>query len=413
MLSNQTFRIAWRNLGRNRKRTLLALTAIAVGQFGFLATSSLMNGYGEVYLNSVTGPMVGHIQVHAPGWREDRSLDLTLENLETTLWAVREDPEVKYASPRIYAPAMIATEGEGFMGVVIGVDPIVESHPSGLLAGQDFSRQVGDHRVLVGRSFARKNSIEPGMEIAVIGQDVDGSIANDLFVVTDLISTSVDIVNSLGIVMKLEETQELFMMPEQAHEIVIHVADTDVIPSTVARLSALPALADEEVLPWREIVPELVSLIDLMTGFRFFILLIVFIAAMAGIANTMLMSTFERRHEFGMLLSLGCGPNRLSGMIAFESAVLGLLGVAVGTAFALALVILTSKSGIDYAAMGGRDASFEMAFKGIYASSRVIPRMYPSDVAFGVIAVLLTSIVSVVWPMVHIARLHPVEAMRP
>ncbi|MCK4473634.1 MAG: ABC transporter permease, partial [Anaerolineae bacterium] len=85
MTSTSTLRIAWRNLGRNRKRSLLALGAIAVGQLAFLATSALMNGYGEQYLNSVTGPMVGHIQIHAPGWRDDRSIDLTIGDIDATL----------------------------------------------------------------------------------------------------------------------------------------------------------------------------------------------------------------------------------------------------------------------------------------------------------------------------------------
>jgi ABC-type lipoprotein release transport system permease subunit len=372
-----------------------------------------MNGYGEVYLDSVTGPMVGHIQVHAPGWREDRPLDLTLWNIESKMSEIRQDPQVEHASPRIYAPTLAALEEEGFMGIVVGVDPVAESHASGLLGERDFSQHLGQHRVLVGRAFAQKNGIEPEMEIAVIGQDVDGSIANDLFVVSEIISTPVDIVNSVGIVMRLEEAQELLVMPDQAHEIIIHVAEMDLIPATVTRLSALPTLTGTEVLSWRDIVPHLLALINIMGGFTFFILLIVFVAAVAGIANTMLMSTFERKHEFGMLLSLGCGPGRISRMIAVEAAVLGLMGVAIGTALAAGLVLLTSKSGVDYAIFGGSRESFEVAFEGVYASSRVVPRMYASDVAFGVIAVLVTSLVSVVWPMLHIIRLHPVEAMRP
>ncbi|KPJ59360.1 MAG: hypothetical protein AMJ46_11530 [Latescibacteria bacterium DG_63] len=413
MLSTQTLRIAWRNLGRNRKRTLLALAAIAVGQFAFLSSSGLVRGYGEKYLDSVTGPLVGHIQVHAPGWREDRPLDLTLGNLENTISETRKDPQVKDVSPRIYAPALAALTDEGFMGVVVGVDPDVESHASGLLVEQDLSRNVGEHRVLVGSVFAQKHDIRPGMEIAIIGQDVDGSIANDLYVVSEIISTPVDIVNSLGIVMKLQEAQELFLMPDQAHEIVIHVADTDLIPDTVTRLSMLPTLRETEVLPWQEIVPHIVALVEMGSWFRFVVLLIVFIAAIAGIANTMLMSTFERKHEFGMLLSLGCSPARLSRMIAIESAIMGLIGVAVGTGLALGLVFLTSESGIDYAALGGSDTSFEATYKGLHFSSHVILRLYPSDVAIGIVAVLLTSLVSVVWPMLHISRMHPVEAMRP
>jgi len=412
MTSTSTLRIAWRNLGRNRKRSLLALGAIAVGQLAFLATTALMNGYGEQYLNSATGPMVGHIQIHAPGWRDDRSIDLTLGDIDANLTEIRREPQVDYASPRVFAPALAALAEDGFMSMVVGVDPEVESHPRGLLAGEHLSGQIGGHRVLVGSGFARKHDIEPGMEIAVIGQDVDGSIANDLFTVSNVIATPVAIVNNLGIVMSMDDAQDLLLMPDQAHEIVIHVKDRELLSNTVTRVSSLPCLSGAEVLPWQEIVPYIVTIVNFLDVYKFIILFIVFIAAAAGIANTMLMSTFERTHEFGMLLSLGCGPGRLSKIIAVEAVILGLLGVAIGTALGLGLVALTSESGIDYAALGGSESAFEVDFQGLQITSHVFPKINASDVALGVIAVFLTSLIAVIWPMVHVVRLEPMEAIR-
>lgn len=412
MASASTLRIAWRNLGRNRKRSLFALGAIAIGQFAFLATAALMHGYGDQYFNSVTGPLVGHAQVHAPGWREDRSIDLTLANIDAALAEIREDPEVEHASARIFAPALTALTEDGFMSMVVGVDPEVESNPSGLLGDEAIAAQIGEGRVVVGRGLARKNDLQTGMEIALIGQDVDGSIASGLFTVADIISSTVEVVNSLGIVMSLDDARDLLMMPDQAHEIVIHVKDREVLDETVTRLSALPTLEGAEVLPWQKIAPQLAAIIEMVGAYSLIVLIVVFIAAAAGIANTMLMSTFERRHEFGMLLSLGCGPGRLSRMIAVEAAILGLLGVTLGLALGLGFVLLTSQSGLDYAALGGSDASFEVAYQGLQVSSFVYPRIYPGDIVAGVVAVLLTSFISVIWPMVHIMRLEPMEAMR-
>ena len=411
MASASTPRIAWRNLGRNLKRTFLALTAIAVGQLAFLAVTALINGYGEQFFKSVTGPMVGHIQIHAPEWRDDRSMDLTLGDLKRTIAEIQQDPQVDHVSPRIFVPVLVALAEEGFTGMVVGVDPAVESHASGLLAGARLAEQVGRHRVLVGRTFARKYDIEPGMEIAVIGQDVDGSIANDLFIVSNIIDSPVAAVNSLGIVMSLDDAQELVLMQDQAHEIVIHVSEPEMVNDIAARLSSLPILRDAEVLPWREIVPQFVAIIEMMGAYTLIILLIVFIAAAAGITNTMLMSTYERTHEFGMLLSLGCGPGRLSRIVAVEAIMLGLLGVAAGTALGLGFVLL-SGSGLDYAALGGSDTSYEVAFQGLQLSSLFIPKIYVGDVVAGVVAVLLTSFVAALWPMLHILRLEPMEAMR-
>ncbi len=412
MVSASTLRIAWRNLWRNRKRSMLAIGAIAIGQLAFLVTASLMRGYNDEFLKSVTGPMVGHIQVHVPGWREDQSIDLTIGELRSTLAEIGKDPQIEAAAPRIYAPTLAAVAEEGFMSMVVGIDASIESRPSGLLAGRDLSRLIGQHQVLVGSRLALQRGIEPGLEIAAFGQDIDGSIANDLFMVTEIISTPVEVVNSRGMVMSLEDAQHFLAMPDQAHEIVIHVKDVDHLDDTVSRLSLLPELAGFEVLPWQEVVPYAVAMMGVTEGFSYIILFVVLIAAAAGIANTMLMSTFERTHEFGMLLSLGCGPGRLSRMIMTEAVILGLLGVACGTVLGLGFVSLTAESGIDYAALGGRGGSYEVAFKGVQLSSLVYPKMGGVDVVAGVVAVFVTSLVSVVWPLVHIVRLEPMEAMR-
>jgi ABC-type lipoprotein release transport system permease subunit len=388
MAATSTLRIAWRNLGRNRKRTLLALAAIAIGQLAFLSTAGLMRGYTEEFVDSITGPMVGHIQIHVPGWREDRSIDATLHDVQRMIALILDVQGVERASPRIYAPALAALREEGFMSMVVGVDPATESNPSGLLPAEGLAERLGEHRVLVGGAFAEKNGIEPGMEIAV------------------------DVVQSLGIVMSLADAQELLYMPDQAHEIIIHVRDPEKIEEVVGRLRALPVLEDTEVLPWQDILPQFVHMIKIIDVYLLIVLVIVLIAAAAGIANTMLMSTFERIHEFGMLLSLGCGPGRLSRLVATEAIVLGLLGVAIGTALGAGLIALTSGSGIDYAALGGTGSTYEVAFQGLTLSSHIFPRLLLSDVATGVAAVLFTSLISVIWPMFYIVRLEPMEAMR-
>jgi putative ABC transport system permease protein len=406
-----TLRIAWRNLGRNRKRSALALTAIAVGQFVFLAVAGLMRGYMDEFLTSITGPMVGHVQVHAPGWLEDRSIDLTIDNLSTVLEEVRGDPAVTTVSARIYAPMLSALTEEGFMSYAVGVDPVTESLESGLLPGLD-PTSVGDGKAVVGRSFAVRHNIEPGAQLALVGQDIDGSIASGLFTVTEVVSSPVEIVNDLGVVMSIGDASDMLDMSDQAHELVILTNDINTVDETVARLSKLPALAGLEVLPWQKVVPELVVMFDVVDVFIYMVLLIVFIAAAAGIANTMLMSTFERKHEFGMLLSLGCGPGRLARMVTVEAVMLGFVGVALGTALGWLLIAITSHTGLDYAAFGGGGKTYEASFRGLYLSSLVYPKLYAPDVLAGIVAVFLTSLLSVLWPVARIVRMEPMEAMR-
>ncbi|MFC1526394.1 ABC transporter permease [Candidatus Latescibacterota bacterium] len=412
MPSATTLRIAWRSLGRNRKRSLLTLGAIAVGQFAFLATCALIHGYSEVFLESATGPMLGHAQVHAPEWRDDRAIDLTLQELDGMLDALRSDSQVVGALPRIFAPAMAALTEEGFMAVVVGVDPQAEDTPKGMLGGAGLSQRLGDGQVLVGRVLAHRQELDPGMELAIIGQDADGSIASGLYTVSGILPSALSVVSNLGVVMSLADAQELLRMTNEAHEIVLHVVDAKQLEQTVERLGRLPGLEDVELLPWQELAPHIVTMVGFMDAYTYIILVIVFVAAAAGIANTMLMSTFERTHELGMLLSLGCGPGRLWRMVAAEAVILGLIGVAVGTGLGLWLVEATAETGMDYAALGGSDEGYEVAFQGMQLSSRVYPKLFLRDVASGVTAVLVTTILAIVWPALHIARLEPMEALR-
>ena len=411
MANNSTLRIAWRNLGRNRKRSALACAAIGLGQFAFLATAAIMHGYADHYFDSITGPLVGHVQIVARDWREERAVDLTLKGVDAMLAAVGETPEVVQAAPRLYAPVLAALEEEGFMAVVVGVEPAVESRASGLLGDAVLAGMLGDGQVLVGRGLARRRGIGVGAELAVVGQDIDGSIASELYRARALVDSPVDIVNSTGIVAALADVRTLLRMEDEAHEIVIHLQDADQVQGAIAGLGARPELAGAEIKAWREVVPQLAGIVELMNVYILVILGIVFLASAAGIANTMLMSTFERRRELGMLLALGSTPARLFKVVATEAVLLGLLGVGLGTALGVLFAAATAGSGFDLVELGGHE-SFVGGCQGVKGASRVFPDLYRRDVRAGVGAVLVTAFAACVWPMLHIARLEPVEAMR-
>ena len=211
MPGTSTLRIAWRNLWRNPRRTTLALAAIGLSVALVLAYDGMLRAYGDWMVSTITGPMLGDVQVHAPEWRKDRAMDRTLGDVEHKLAALRRDPEVASASARVYAPALAALSEEGVAVVVLGVDPAAESHDMGLLAAVP-ERPAGK-RVLMGRPLAELMGVSPGEVVALVGQGADGSLANDLYTVAALVQTSVDLVNRQGVVMDVSEAQQLFAMP--------------------------------------------------------------------------------------------------------------------------------------------------------------------------------------------------------
>lgn len=401
--------MAWRNLWRNRRRTGLALAAIGLSVTLVLAYTSILRAYGDWIVETITGPMLGDVQAHAPQWRKDRLMDRTLAGVDRRLADLHHDPDVTGATARIYAPALAARSEEGFAVVVIGLDSRAEIGSARLLPGGVEPLAAG--QAFIGRQLAELMGVRAGDEIAVIGQGVDGSLANDLFTVKALVTTPVDLVNRQGVVIELPSAQTLFAMPDEAHEIVIHSRRPEEAAALARRVAATAAFADAEVLDWQALAPEMVTLVDVTDLSGTLVLLLVFLAAAAGVANTMVMATFERTREFGMLLALGTHPSRLVRLVVLESIALGIIGALAGTASGILLVAVTHRTGIDYAWLTGGGPS-ELSFAGLRWSLRFYPTLGVIDIARAVAAVCLTSLMAAIWPAVRASRLQPVSALR-
>jgi ABC-type lipoprotein release transport system permease subunit len=405
---SSTLRIAWRNLGRSRRRTAITLAAIAIAQIGVLAINGVLNGRNEWMIDAITGPVIGHVQVHAPGWREEQAPDLVIDRLEERLAAIRAVDGVAQAYPRLYAPALAARDVDGHAVVVIGVDVEREMRSGGMLDGLATALQPHDRTILVGARLAREAGIGVGDELAVVGSRADGSIASDLFVVGGVLATPVELVNRSGLIVPLASAQDTFGMEDMAHEITIRGAGRgEEAPQLAARVSAVPELDGLEVLPWRELAPEIAAAMDTTAAVGLVVLLVVFVAAAAGVANTMLMAIFERRRELGMMLSLGTTPSRLVAMILAEAVALGMLGVTIGTAIGGALVAWLGVRGLEMLDRGQEIAAFGVSFSGA-----LHPFLEVRDVAGGFVGVAFVSVLAALWPALVTARLEPMEAMR-
>lgn len=412
-----TLSIAWRNLGRNRKRTFLAMGAIALGQFTLVFVNGLMAGSFRQVLDTVTGPMVGDVQVHHPEWREERATDLYIDHIEEVQARIAALPGVRQVSTRIFS-AVLAASGElreepadAEMAAIVGVDVAAEAGKGGLLESLDSGRLPGGRRVVLGRALANKLGVREGELVAVIGQDVDGFPVSELFEISGIVNSGVEIVKTMGIVMTREEAGELLAMPDQAHEIIVQGDDHETAEDLAAAVASLPALAGDEVLTWREAMPEIARMLGMKWVMDVIFVGILFIAAAAGISNTAMMSTFERTHEFGMLLALGSRPQRIVRMVLLESVALGIAGVIIGSAIGAGLVVLTGHTGLNYAAFTGTNVE-DVSMWGVSISFVIYPVFELRHVLFGLVAVTLTSVVASSWPALLAARLEPVEAMR-
>jgi ABC-type lipoprotein release transport system permease subunit len=411
-----TLQIAWRNLGRNKLRTSLVVAAIAIGQFVVILVSGLMGGIWGEMQKTITGPLVGHVQIHHPEWREERAMDLYVDNLTELVEGLETLPDVTSVSPRIYTSVLAASGEESNepadadIAMVVGIDVGVESQQSNLLGSLEEHELPQGREVVVGQVLARTLGIEAGQTIAIIGQDADEFPVSDLFEVKAIVSVGVDVVNRLGILMPLSVAQEFLALQDQAHEIIIHGQDHQAADELAVAAKTFGEGLD--VKSWREAMPEMAQIMDMVGYFDLVFLGLLFVAAAAGIANTTMMSTFERTHEFGMLLALGTRPNRIIHMILLEAVILGLIGVAIGSLFGSIVVLITAQTGIDYGALSGGGEGEAIAFQGVNLSFYVYPVFKAQQILWGAIAVSITCILAAAWPATVASRLEPAEAMR-
>ena len=410
--SSTDFRLAWRNLGRNRKRTILAWSGIAIAQMILVWMSSFINGYEELIFQKLTGPTLGHIQVHAPRYRDDGAIERTIPGASEVIRKIQDTPGVTGVSARIYAPVLATREVLGHVAQVTGLDFAVESRAGGLLEGLPAEMFPGPGEALIGRALGEEMGVHPGDQLALMGQGVDGSVASGLYRIKRLVPCDVEQIDRAGILMSLPVARELLAMGDEVHELTVHVDRPADIPAvTTAIRGRFSGPKGLEVLSWNELVPQIATMLEMVSSLNWVILVLVFLTTAAGVANTMLMATFERSHELGMLLALGCRPSRLIRMLCVESAVLGLSGVFIGSAVAVAIVWHEMRTGLRLPGISGA-AGISFTMEGVNLGTQMVPILKAGDVLRGVVGVLVTSIVASIWPARRISRLEPVEAMR-
>lgn len=334
------FRLGWRNLWRNSRRSWITLSAIATAYLFLIVMGGLSSGLTTQMLESGTELLLGHLQIHDAHYLPDRNLyDWIGADQQTDLHALRarlrQFPQVQGVTPRIYGFALLST-GEKSSGVqLIGVDPRTEGNVSTLLDTLISGRALSEspaRDLLLGEALARSLGVEPGSELAVVTQSVDGTLGNDLYRVRGILRTGLAHLERSMALAHWSDLQELLVLdPSQVHELALRLEDplsAEAVSSQLNASSLLPSGARAK--SWGELLPQLKEYLDLSDGAINFMITLVGIFAGLGVLNTMMMAVFERTREIGTLSSLGMGPLRILSTFLVESFYLGLLGLSFG-----------------------------------------------------------------------------------
>jgi len=405
-------KMAWRNIWRNTRRTILTISAIAFASLLLVFMLSFQLGSYETMINTSVKIHTGHLQIQAEDYQEKKDIRLVVAPPAELAAILDRIPQVESYTFRGQAFSLISSKERTYGVLVTGIDPAREARVSRL---KSLIRQGGylngddSNQALVGSILARNLRVDVGDELTVLGQGRDGSIAATVVKIKGVFSSGIDDFDRSSIHIPLKTFQDVYSMRGAVHEVVTiaaSLADVDDIKAAIK--SAIPAVNSKKpltVLDWNELMPGLRQSIemDLISGLIFYLLLVLVVAF--SILNTFLMAIFERTRELGVLMAIGTTPGRLTKVLLIESMTLTAIGIAAGIIIGSLITLYFQNHGFDIS--GASELLNQFGISG-----RIYPKLTWLSAISGPLAVLVITFLAALYPALKVQRMHPVEAMR-
>lgn len=405
-------RMAWRNVWRNPRRSLLTAAAIAFACILLIFMLSFQFGSYATMINASVRLSTGHLQVQAAGYQANHDIRKVVASPVRLAAALTRIRHATVVMPRAAAFGLMSSEQRSYGVQVMGVDPVKErqgARIADLVYRGDYLAEDDPRGIVIGHHLAANLKVVTGDEIVLLGQGRDGSVAADILTVRGMFRSGMDRLDRALAYMPLATFQETFSMGGAVHQLVVMVDDlAHVAEAAQAIRTAIDSVGAADrlrVLDWTALQPGLRESIqlDLISGAIFYLVLVIVVAF--SIMNTFLMAIMERTREFGVMTALGTSPVRLIRLVLTESCCLTLVGLLAGMVLGGLLTLYFQSYGIDLT-----DASELLGQFGI--SGRMYPRLSALSLSLGPLAVLVITLLAALGPALRVGRLKPVEALR-
>jgi ABC-type lipoprotein release transport system permease subunit len=397
--------MAWRNLWRNYRRTLIMLLAIMVGVWAMIFMTALLRGMVDDMVKQGVGALPGHVQVHAAAYRDDPSITHSMPAPGEDLLEVLESDQVVAWTSRVKVPAMISSEYDNLGISLLGVDPGGEValgfDAADVVAGR-FLTGPDDHGIVVGKKLLQRLETRLGKRVVVMSQDPENNIADRGFRVVGVFRAELESREESVVYAGRNVVQSMLGVGTEISEIAVLGHDyrsPEVLTSSIrATLST-----GNEALSWLELDPYLATMMRVMDGFVLVWMVVIFMALSFGLVNTLMMAVFERVREIGLMRALGMRPSAIVYQILVESLMLLMLGLLAGNLLAIS-TITPLKDGIDVSVV-----SEGMEMMG--ASSMLYPVLQWPDLLLANVVVIVLGIITSLLPAWRAAHYRPIEAL--
>ncbi len=398
-------KIAFRNMLRQKRRT--ALTSLTMLGGFILAAVSIgwSDGTYSYIINMFTSDRLGQIQVHRAGYLDEPSIYDRIQNYRHLGQILLNVEGVKAWAPRVYTAGLASLEDKTAGVRLIGMDPDLEEKATG------FSRKViqgapltnDPYQALLGKGLARILGARVGDGIVLLTQAADGSMANDIFNVVGIVDTGDETSDRLGLYLNLSDAQDLLVIGEEVHEIVIMVDNLKRVGEITDSIQDRLDDPDMEVLPWQKFARLFYEAMRADQQGMWIMLFIIILIVSVGVLNTVLMSVLERRREYGLLKAIGTRPAQIVHLVLMELLAIVLISVVLGGVLSLGVNWLVSIYGVPI--------PLEITYGGM-AFDRMYTEINARSLYLPAITVIISAIMVGIFPALKAARTEPAKAMR-
>jgi len=405
---NLYLRLAWRNIWRHKRRTVIVVLAIGLGMLLMMFYDGFVAGFEQsIYANAVK-VLGGNIQVHAEGYSDklDQKPLLPVANDQLIVQAAMEQPQVQAASRRINTGGM-ATSREGAFSVsIVGIEPELEQ-PVNLVtqrvsAGRFLTSEDQD-QVYIGKGLADEMQVGVGDRITLVGRATHNQMRQHTMTVAGIYDIGMAEIEKRTVYMSLQEAQYLYGLTDQSTEVVIYLYKLGGEPEVMSALK--PTLNGYEIASWETAFPEMEAAINSKSAVMDIFSVVIMMIAGIGILNLLLMAVFERTREIGLLGALGLKPRQISMLFLLEGAMMGIVGLIFGIALGIAVLTMLQQVGFDYSQFAS------MTEYTALISGRIYPTLGLERLPQRSLTVLIIAVIAAYIPAREAAMSEPAEAL--
>ncbi len=399
--------LASRNVMRNWHRTLVTTLAMAFACTIVIIYGALMKGMVVGSERQAVVMNQGDIQIHARGYRDDPDIYATMADSEALLAKIRARDF--HATGRWFGFGLVASEGNSsgvqLRGTDLRYEPQVTELYNHVMSGQWLDRN-DPFGVVIGKKLARLLDAKVGSELVYIGQSADGYMANEIFIVRGILKAVAATIDSSGVLLPKQTLIEMLALPEGAHEIVVMRADRSAVSLEAATRQIAALAPGYETLNWRELMPVIARFLETADVQTLIMLIFTYIAVASVVLNAVLMSVFERIHQFGIMKAIGVTPAQSVALIYAETMLQTLLASLLGLAFGWWASSRFQAHGIDMSRLTG-----DVSFAGIALDPVWYAYVTPDVLAKPILFLFVVALLAALYPAIKVARIRAIDAI--